>query len=742
MPEFDSTTRDKIVELRGLHRLAVEIESYEIAKVEWPSPTGTKYYSVVPSDEVASVAPPLDSPIELRIIPDSNPDWFLPVSMDATIGDEEVDLEMWDGDEGFSQLLVDHGEGVKTTLYYWFPQVELLLPVWLGHLGLEEESTVESVKVKAAQGFRASDVNLPSRAHYDFCMAVFGGLLLTQADIDENDCPYNFHLGGGIGNNNPDTGLPWTFCDRRDHQSCIDRGVDPKYHLSHLTMGSTLVNGQTHGPNLLSTSEGNETNLPDPVRVVLAPRRIYGMPVMVFRRDLNNNHPDQGWFAAMYEGPEGPQAYVSGARFTVGGKTQNVVAMHYAYRLGTRGQTSAGSDLSSHGYSGTGHLRYNFGYTTPEEIGPGDATADAFWGGLSNIRVYSDPDTYVETTTSNRAWHILRMLCDKRWGFGLSYELLNIQSFIDAAAWCETSVTFTDTFGTAWTHIRSDSYPELIGKKVQQQFEDICLAGNLSRPFMFDGKINILPLRALTVDELADCPVFTDEGDDGRNVIFEDGKSTLTISRKRDRDLVNRVEASIDDWSKEYVQTPLRPVEDLDAQFRAGSVQGLGTKLKKVNNKQYSFLGIVNEPQAIKMQWSILDRGPFDEGGLQNNLTLKFKIWFMDSLDLHLDKVIKVTSSRLVKYGFTYFRVKKMQRQSDLTVELEVQAYNETYMNAFEVDYVAPPPQTCSLDGDCPDGYICENGVCVPYDPPLCRPAFGTITFGNGVLNVGIEPTC
>jgi hypothetical protein len=767
MPEFESDIQDKIVLLQGMQRLGTGVEVYEMVKVEWPSPDGTKYYGVMPVDEVSSVPPvneddvPIDC--ELRLIPASEPDWFLPITIDSSIGDEDVTLEMWDGDEVISQLAEDHGEGLRTTVYYWFPQVELLLPVWQGHLKFDEDETYDKVTFTAVQGFRASDALMPSRAHYTYCSAPFGGLFSTVAQVAEcTDCPYNLQAPGGtVGIVNPDTGLPWTFCDRRSTASCIARGVDPKFHLSHATQTATTTNNQTHGPNLLSTSAGNENNLKEPVRVVLARRRVYGMAVMAFRRDLNTNHPEQGFFAALYEGCEGPQASVSGSRITVGGVEQNAVAMHFNYRLGTRGQTSAGSDLSTHGYSGTAHIRYNFGWCDPSGEGPGSASATAVWGGLTNIRVYTDVDTYTETTTSNRVWHLARMLCDKRWGYGYDYDRLDIQSFIDAAAWAERTVTYVDPFGTSWTHVRSDSYPELIGKKVQQQIEDLCMAGRLSMPFLFNGKICVVPLKALTTDELADCPIFTDEGEDANIVVDDDGRTSVTSKKtKSDFELVNRVEITYDNQATDYQEAPLRPLEDEDAQFRAGRV--LGDNSRKINNKKFALLGVVVEAQATKMGWSIMDLGPNDEGGLQNNRTVKFKTWFSYTLDLHKEKVIKVVSSKLTKYGFTYFRVKEMKRLENLEVEMTVQAYNETYMATFEggeeldtctIDADCDPgyvcvggvcvpesPAACSIDSDCPPGYICQGGVCVPYLPPTCKPGFGTISYADGTLIIPIDP--
>jgi len=737
MPVFDETTQDKIVELRGLKALGVGIEVYQLVQIDWPSPDGTIYYAVMPTDEVASVVPPV-SPIEMRIIPDSNPDWFLPQVSDATIGDEEIDVEMWDADEVFSNLLVDHGEGIKATVHYWFPQVELMIETWHGHIRNEDESTVEKLTLKIVQGFRSADAIVPSRAHYQYCMAIFGGLLTTQGEIDDHDCPYNLHIGGAVGIDNPATTDPWTYCDRLDRQSCIDRGVDPNYHLSHATMTASVQNNQTHGPNLTSISEGNENNLKDPVRVVMGTRRISGGPTIAFRRDLNSNNPHHGWFYAYYEMCEGPIEQIAGARITVGGEEQNAVAMHYNYRLGTKGQTPMGG-LTVHAYNGTAYIVYNFGYVEPNDVAAADASASAVITGLNDIRIYSDAETYTTDTTSNRAWQIARILTDKRWGFGYDYARLNIDSFIEAADWCEQGVTFTDTFGTDWSHVRSDSHVELIGKKVQQQIEDMCMAGRLSKPFLFNGQIHIMPLRELTEDELAACPVFYDSGDEDGNIVWEDGVSTLTISRDSDLDLVNRVKCLYDSRIEDYAQTPLRPVEDIDAQLRAGRV--VGDKARKINPKEHSLLGVVDEAQAIKMAWSILDLGPNDEGGLQNNCRITFRAWFTEVLDLHQDRVIKVVSSRLTKYGFTYFRVKKIEAQGDLQYEIECQAYNETYMAAFETDITPPPDILCAIDSDCPEGYDCINGVCVrqPIDPP-CRISFGTITYSDGAITMVPEP--
>jgi hypothetical protein len=731
MPVFDSTTRDKIDDLRALRAAGTATEPYELLKINWPSPDGAIYYAVIPVDEVASV-PPSVSPIDTRIIPEDSVRWFLPFKIDSSIGDEELEVSFWDGDDVFSQLIADHGEGIKCEVFFYFPQVELLLPQWHGHLRFEDDAEASIVKVKIAQGFRSSDSSIPSRAHYQECQAVFGGLLATQADIDEHDCPYNLHIGGGIGTNDPDTSNPWTFCDRRNLTSCTDRGVDPLHHLSHRSVQLVTINNQTSGPRLYSTSHGNETNLKEPVRVVMGSRRIRDMKVMAFRKDLNTNNPEHGWFDALYEACEGPIEAILNPIINVGGVFQNAQAQYYGYRLGNKIDLPVNNTLSTHGYSGTAHIRYIFGWVNPATIEPDEATASVIIHGLRNIRIYSDQDTYTEGWSNNRVWHIARMLCDKRWGYGYDYDRLNMESFIAAAEWASAGVRFTDPLGNTWDHIRAMSDVELIERKVQQQVEDICMAGFLSKPFIFDGQIHIEPLRALTEDELDDCPIFTDEGED-KNIIHEEieegaWKSTLRWSRKSDLDLPNRVECTFDDAENNHLERPAAPVEDVGAQLRAGTV--VGDKARKINIKKYNLMGVVVENHAMKCSWGILDRGEFDEGGLSNNLRLKFRVWFADAIDLYPSKVVKVVSSKLTKYGFTFFRILDMDKSGGLEYELTLQAYNETYMAAFETlisTLPGPPPEPVPPEPPGPE-------------PSPCTLQFGTISYVDGVLSIPVQP--
>lgn len=743
MPEFDSTTQDKINDLRAIRQAGRIVEVQEIVKIEWPSPDGTIYYGVQSTDQTASVPPSF--PVVPRIVADSDgADTFLPVSVDASIGDEEVELVFYDADDTIADLMQDHGEGVRATLLYWFPQAELELEIWHGHLEYGSDENELTITIKAVQGFRSAEANVPGGGHYQFCSAVFGALLATQAQINAGACPYNKHIGGLIGNNDPDTSQPWTYCDRLSTQSCIDRSVNPLYHLSHRTIERSVQNNQTSGPNLLSTSQGNETGLEEPVRVIMGKRRVYGARLLAFRRDLNTNNPDRGFFLGQYEFCRGPIRSLTQMRFKVGNEEKPADPFHLNYRLGDKGQAAYPDDnwqLTPHGYSLVAHAKYNFGWTNPADVDPGDAVGSGVVEGLNNIRVYTDSTTYTEEYSTNRVWQLLHLMTDKVWGYGLDHSRFNIDSWIDAADWAEQYVTFTDTFGTEWEHIRSESNVELIGRKVQQQVDDMCMAGRLSRPFLFNGEIHIVPLRALTEEELDACPVFRSTGDENTPpniVIDENGMSTLRIGERLSvKDLPNRIECTYDDAAQDWKKVPLRPIEDHDAQLAAGRLVGDGTL--KINKKEFHLLGVTNESQATKLAWTLLDLGEFDNGGLQNNLPITFDVWYLDTLDLHPEKVVKIEDAKITKYGFDYFRVKKIKRKSDLICTITAQAYAQEYIEDLEVDTTPAEPVYCELDTDCPPGFVCVGGVCV-IEPDPCRTGFGTVTYVDGILTVPIEP--
>lgn len=696
---------------------AQPLELFEFIKIGWQ--TGAVYYGSTELAEVSETLPVEIAPLECRLVLESYPDLFLPLETDSSLSDEEIDIKVWDADGAFADLVKDNGEGVSCEVFLWCPAVELLLTTWNGHLRSDEESDAFFWKGKIANGFRSPDTIVPGHAHYPTCQAVYGKHLTTLEEIAKNPCNHNAHLPGGtIGNNLFDT------CDRKTPASCTARGIDPLRHFSHYSASIIVRNNQTMGPQLNSIARGNESNLKESVRVVMGVRRIRDCEILAFRRDYNNNNPDRGWFDAIYEVAMGPNLRFEWAK--VNGR--GVDAFHYSERLGYYGQPPLNTALSTHGYSGIGIFRYNYGWVNPANLEPNQMKGDITVWGLSDIRVYSDEETYTEEWSANRAWHIARLFADKTWGLGYDYARLGIASFIESAEFTAPVVTFTTPEGAEYSFFRGGSAVEFTERTGQQQIEDMCSAGRLSRPFLFQGKICIVPLRALTEEELADCPVFTDEGLTNRNIIFEeiDGtlRSTLRRSQRSDNDIPNRVESTFHDSTNDWYEATAAPAEDVEQQLKAGKV--LGDTSRRVITKKYSWLGVVQEGHAVALNYWVLWFGEFCEGGIKNNLRIKFKAWYFDTLGLHPYKVIKVVSSQLNRYGFEYFMIVEKKRAGNLHVELTLQAWNNDEIADFDTVYEEPEPGPT------------EPGP--PENPNPCILGFGEVTISNGLLNIEIEP--
>jgi uncharacterized protein DUF4214 len=178
--------------LEALREIAGK-EVVELVKVSWPAPDGEVYY-------VSTLDPYLfrDIPIDGGLLELRLPGrTFQDILNDATIGDDRVPLKLWDADGAISDLAATHGSGQRVEIFYWFPQVELLLSQWFGHLQPMEDGGQEWYECTAEGGFMSSMLPLPRRAFFNSCQAVFGGLLDTQEEIDESDCPYNRHLTAG-----------------------------------------------------------------------------------------------------------------------------------------------------------------------------------------------------------------------------------------------------------------------------------------------------------------------------------------------------------------------------------------------------------------------------------------------------------------------------------------------------------------------------------------------------------------
>lgn len=681
MPTYPGDIQTKLDALQAL--TGAERKPAELVAIYWPSPAGTKIYSSAMYTDLPwwpDLADAIETyfseaiPITLTLIPDSTP--FIDLPRAASISDDSINLTFDDKDSAFSTLLMTYGEGIRVEVFGYWPSPDLLLSLWRGMLHQPKELNRDQVKITATSGWRAAQMLVPKRPHATSCPFIFGALLSSQAEIDyHNGCPYNVHIGGSIG-------VPgFTDCPRRVKADCTERLVVETFWPGFETRPDAIPNNQTKGPNLLAKAIGNESNLSDPIRAIFGERYIKALNLLAFRIEEDTNHPEDGFGAALFEIGEGHLLALWEFRI----KGQLVGAEHFQLRLGALGQPKSDWSPDVNSYSGTAHgygrIQGDFRNAQASDF---DGSVRAL--GLDEVRVYSDPDTYVPGYTTNRVWCLLKILAEARWGYGQDYPRFGIQSFIDAAAWCDEYVTLTDANGDTFSGVRSTFNAEVTARAIQQQVKDICTAGRLGIPFEFEGKDVIVPLKAEDVDD-PNIPVFTDEGPN-RNIVYDGAKSSLSWIPISDETMTNQWTVNFDDASNSGVDTQLL-FGDQPQQLRAG--RAWGDHSKRVINKNQAAFGINSQQEAARFGYSLLYLGPLDSGGILNPFSIKFTTWYSEAFNVQNYKLIKVVNAKLqaemATYftarglepypgaDFTCFRVTKYTRKGDLRVEIEAQQY-------------------------------------------------------------------
>jgi len=671
----------------------------ELVLVRWPEPDGPIYYGPKSAVGILDNQTLLDQLegeqiLELRF----DGSFFLDIAQESGISDDKVTLDFYDGEERedgevtrrheISRLFHTHGPGPKTEIYYYFPEPDLLLLQWWGHLQPPSDVTLDRFKTSAEFGFRSSSLPLPRRAFFSTCSALFGGLLETAAQVAANDCKYDRHLGGSFGNLNG--GSPFTSCPRNNFAVCIERleagGTAAPSFLGFDTKIESYTVGQTKGPNLSVTTRGNNNNLKRPLRVIAGQRHVSDLDLLAFAIEPDTKHPEGGAVAVQYAICEGPINGQSGQ--TVNGV--RVGYMHLNVRNGELRQSKTGFSKNVSNYSGTAlffaRVQGDFTKTSADQL-----RAEVDVQGLRDIRVYTDESSFTEQYSTDRAWWLLRVQTDKRWGEGLDYSRVEIQDYIDLAAWYAESVTQLDRDGNSTPGVRSSFNAELIDRTAQQQIYDMCLAGRCSVPFPdLSGRERVKPLKGLSEEELAAAPLFIDYGED-RNILVENEVTTLRYSMQDDKTLCNRYVVSFDDEAQQNTQTPL-PFESELQQLAAG--RAFGDNTRRVVEKSINAFGVTSFGEAARLGNLLLNLGEFDEGGLANNLRVTFTTWYLHALTLLKYDVIRVRSSKLDfvndlnedagRERFEYFRILSRRRLPDLKVEITAQAYSVDYYNFIE----------------------------------------------------------
>ncbi len=653
----------------------------ELVKISWPSPDGVKFYAwenwladpvyATPLTTFLAGAPLI--PAFAARTPEQR---FHDIPTTSAIGDDVVTMVFSNKNRTIETLIRTHGSGVKVEFFWFFPNVDGGTAVnwWLGYLRTPSGHGAinkDFVTLTAANGFRTANMLMPNLSHPQQCPVRFGGQMTAAELALKHPCPYNRHLSGaeqtalGGAKGLLNAGAAFPDCPHTE-QACIDRFGNKLVYMGVKSVTETVPVGAGEHKTY-STTHGRYGALNEPSSVVYGEREVTGV-LLDYRREINPSpkHPDAGTLVTLFEFSLGPVQSMT--EFQLTERTPQGIDM----RLGTQEQSATVFSPNVPSLNRRALANLNHNPIDPTTIQVEQMKATVKMVGRNTIRVYSDQNTYTEQYTNNRAWCLLELLESTWFGLRLDRARLLVSDFIYLAG-------KNSTFNC-----------QVTGRSAQQQIQDICESANWFLPFNHNGVMRFLPIEELDT-AAADIPVFTDAGT-GRNIVVNNGISSLTVAYKDDDEIANRVILQFDDADHNNITRPL-VFEDWTAQARAGQVYGDYTK--RVVEKTYAAYGVTGLSEATALGATLRDIGPFGNGGLANNLEVIFTTRpaiFHEALELHVNKAIKVESDKLTGYNdpngdpFQFFIVKRLQRTSDADLIVTAQAYGAAYYGSSCAD--------------------------------------------------------
>jgi hypothetical protein len=705
-----------------------QIHVVQIVKIHWLPPDGARCYSSTSAFDLLNFRslPPELKPLEVRILNDG----FLEFEFSPDLTDEPINLLLSDTDGEIRRLYAASGEGVKVEVFYYYPQTQELKSRWFGQMRPPDEIAFGDFAVRAESGFMSRLVLLPNQRVQETCRATFGGQLPTLDDIDDYYfCRYNRHTGGSVGNLNG--GVPYTTCEKtqaacnaRMSGSTVDGGPAERSFMG-IEQGG-FASRYSPRPGGTAVTKGNESNLKNPIRVILGTKFVRDFEILKFRLRPDPQRADRAFFDVLFMIGCGPIDLAYGAQINDSG----VPANFQAYRVGRRAEIPIafpGSNATS-SYSGTSVFYGQGGYVA-DSYDPRTTRLLLAVHGYNGVRVYTTTSAFTEVVTRSRVWNLLECYTNKDWGRGYSHSRFDIQSFIDTDAWARKNIDFVrpDTGAVMAVYPRTFGEFVLEARPAQEQIRDLCRAGRLSIPFQENGKYKIVPLKK--VDDLSSCPVFWDgtinQPGLTRNIIWQESggvpfKPEISLSQISDAELPNKVVLTFEDSNNLDIERPLT-FEDEEAQLRAGRVYGDTTK--RVVEKRFTGMGVRRVEEAMRLGWLLLYLGEFDEGGLKNNLRVTFRCDHISGRTLKKYDVIKVVTSLLANFPFSYFRIIRLRHLSDGTFRVTAQAYPENYYNMHETE-----------TGTSSD--LTEDLTPAPAPPKPGGIAFGSISYQDGEFSI------
>lgn len=648
--------------------------------------------------------------------------------------------------------------GVRCELFFYYADRNVHESKWTGQLKLPKDGyKLGEINAVATNGFRSREQKMPKRTRPRECTFIFGGTLATQEAIDCNGCGYNKHLGGSLGVYRTGT-TPYLSCPKTEAACNARFGTSNAENFGgfNTDASATVTSGNPNvGPAI---SRGNQSSLTKPIRKIYGQKYVREMPLLLWRRETGAPDPAHDWVSGISEIGEGPiqDAY----EFKVlGGKPPQAIATQI--RLGTRAQPAISNYAATMAnFSYTALVRWKYGWINAGQTSASDMTCEGRVIGFNAVPVYSDSDTFTRIWSDNRVWVLFDAMTDLRSGLGYSHSRFNIDSWKTVADWTLNTVSFSELNEDGDTEDfegrRSTCDVILEGRPSHEQIEDLCMAGGFSMPFLHDGQFHLAAFRKATSDELTNARVFSEKGTTP-NIIWENGRPLITFGQVPDDEVINQVDLTFEEADNYDVARTLT-IDDPNQQLLAGRAM-LGEDNLHPVPKSYSAFGCRQKHEVVRLGRRLLWFGPFDKGGTMNNIPGKFTTYYRSLTGLKRFDIIRIDSTLddslpLGKmFGTTdltdepgYYRILSAKKLANGRAEVEVIAYNHTAYTYFDnVTDIDPPVfNVCSIDADCPDGYVCVNGVCVHEPPPPpCVLGVTSITYddANQLLEI-IAPPC
>ncbi len=683
---IDST---KLTNLLARSEAGLRVAVCEYIRVDWDDVT-TNYYGAAAWNEV----PPFNSiglTIEPRLIASNRKDPFHQLELNPDLRTDSIKVTFEDIDKTITGLFQTYSSGVTVRFYLYYPDVDLHVGIWSGQLSAPDIYGWKQLTATATNGFRSRELTLGNRRRPRECTAsVFGGKLPDTDAVRSSLCPYDKHLGGSVGNFKSGS-TPYSDCPKTE-TACVARLSNGGLYFGGFNTDATAV--VTDGNSgYLAESKGNASALKEPIRIIFGKKVVKANQLLLWRREVNQGSPNNGFVRGVWEVGEGPMQSISNIRVN----DQFVGQEHIWTRLGTRGQPRGHYAANMSNFSGTAHYQGLLGPVNALNYSPSDLNSSCLAEGFAEVCVYTDdsPVTKTRIYSTNRVWCLLELYKNQKFGFGYAESKFTILDWMTEADFSEEGCSFTALFedGEEVEYISQRSTLNVIleGRPSGEVIEDICRSGGISVPFEHEGEFTLRSFRTATSGELSAARVFTDTGE-SVNIIWDNGQPMITLSQIPDNKVVNEVEVRFEESANNDNERPLI-VDDPNQKLLAG--RQLGPDYSLSVPKKFTAFGVTTLAEAVRVGYRFLRFGEFDSGGTDNNLRVQLTVPFEQALGIVRYEIIKVVSDLLdghtIGYGVRsetpeYFRVTSLKKVAGNRCEITAQAYNHTSYTDFEVD--------------------------------------------------------